>query len=171
MKSLLASVLLILSSLASAGTLPFPSTVTLSPAIHTARCYAATAHVTPDAVVTGFSADGAYVLGQADSTAVCGSSGRGGDLHYYSVCVQLQWDLTGTLVSTIATPTIINGVVKSVPCAPVALVYPVPTPPSSTVVGNEFVNAGGYIAETVLVEACGSIACYATYYEPTLETP
>jgi hypothetical protein len=166
-------VFLLVSSVAMADvTLPVPSTVTLTPYISAPRCSAVTAKVPGyKTVVTGFSSDGNYVLGQVNTTTVCGSSGRGGGLHYYTICAQFQWDLTGNLVSTVATPAQVNGVYVSSPCPDVPVVLPPNTPPGGTVIGNEFTNSGGYVAETVISEACGSGACYATYYYPTLVTP
>lgn len=151
-----------------------PHTVDLSPAVSLPRCSAITATTNGYAsVVTGFSSDGNYVLGQVQATWVCGSSGRGGGLHYYGVCTQLQWDLSGTLISINASVGFsAPGVPVSVNCPSVTFqVLPSKLPPSSSVIGNEFTNSGGYVAETVIEEACGSAACYATYYIPTLIAP
>jgi hypothetical protein len=158
----LALLFLFVATLAQAGeiSLPTPHTVNLTPPVTLFRCGAWTATVSAyKTIATGFSADGNYVLGQVQGTFVCGSSGRGGGLYYYKVCVQFQWDLTGTLVNTTATPGRgSNGYPISVYC---------PTAdPTET-----YTNSGGYVAETIITQACGSVACYATYYTPTLVTP
>jgi hypothetical protein len=161
---------------AFAGTtiqLSTPNRITLNPAVNAPRCsawYVTTAGY--QTVVTGFSADGNYVLGQVSAYFTCGSSGRGGGgIHTYYSCAQLTWDLTGALVSATDPITLSNGYPVSTYCPSVTLNQPSMTPPSNSVVGNSFENAGGYTAETVVEEICGSVACYATYYVPELVTP
>jgi hypothetical protein len=145
-----------------------PHTVNLNPIVSVFRCSASLATTGGyETVVTGFSADGNYVLGQAPSWFTCGSAGRGGTLYSVALCTFLTWDLSGNLVS-VNTPS--NGH-QSQACPAVSLVFPSRTPPGTTVVGNEFANTGGYTAETLIAEACGSIACYASYNYPTLVTP
>jgi hypothetical protein len=164
------SLLALIPSLALADeiSLSTPYTVALNPVVSVPRCFASQATTSGyKSVVTGFSADGNYVLGQVSSHFTCGSSGRGGTLYTVHLCTSLTWDLSGNLVS-VNTPS--NGH-QSQDCPAVSLVPPSTIPPGTTVVGNEFTNTGGYVAETILAEACGSIACYATYYYPTLVTP
>jgi hypothetical protein len=175
-RSLVAAVAIALSTGAAAETtiqLPTPHTITLNPAVNAPRCsawYVTTAGY--QTVVTGFSADGNYVLGQVSAYFTCGSSGRGGGgIHTYYSCAQLTWDLTGALVSATDPITMSNGYPVSTYCPSVPLNQPSMTPPSNSVVGNEFTNAGNYTAETVVEEICGSAACYQTYYYPTLITP
>lgn len=172
MKSPIACVLSLFALSAHAGTeipLDTPHTVNLTPIVSVAgRCSAAQATTYGYAtVVTGFSADGNYVLGQVPSWFTCGHSGRGSTVHTDNVCTYLRWDLSGNLVSE-TTPTHGDG---SLPCASVPVVLPSKIPPSSTVVGNEFPSAGGYTAETLISEACGTIACYESYNYPTLVAP
>ena len=172
MRPLIASLALILPPIAAqAGEIPLstPHTVDLSPVVSVARCFASQATTRAFAsVVTGFSADGNYVLGQVSSHFTCGSSGRGGILYTVQLCTFLTWDLSGNLVS-VNTPS--NGH-QSQACPAVSLVFPSTTPPTTTtVVGNEFTSAAGYTAETLIAEACGTIACYASYNYPTLVTP
>lgn len=166
MKTLLVVLALALSATVQASEfeLPTPYTAALEPAVPCAPYATIDPYKT---VVTHFSADGNYVLGQVASHYTCGCRGRG-CLHTYYVCTFLQWDLAGNLVST-STPS--NGL-ANINCPSVGpLSTPATTPPSSSVLGNEFTNSGGYTAETVVEEICGSIACYATYYLPTLVTP
>lgn len=166
MKLLSLLVLTFLSTGAYAQTaLSTPNTVPLTPAVAGAPLGATTAAY--GTVVTGFSADGNYVLGQVTSHFTVGCRGRG-CFHTYYVCTSLQWDLGGNLVST-STPSG-NGS-QNLPCPVVTLTQPRLTPPSNSVVGNEFENTGGYIAETIVEEICGSVACYETLYIPTLVTP
>ena len=164
----LACVLLLSVGSAQAGTALYtPQTVPLTIPTPAPYCYAANATTQPYATaLTGFSSDGNYVEGQVQSHYTCGHSGRGGYVKTVYLCTTLTWDLTGSLVSTHTpySPT-------SVSCPAVPVTLPSTSPPGSTVVGNEFTNSGDYVAETVISEACGSIACYATYYEPTLITP
>ena len=167
---------LFLISPAFAGTsinLATPHTIDLTPPVSATGCYAG--QVTTlgyKTVVTGFSADGNYVLGQVAAWFTCGHSGRGSTIHTIWNCAQLQWDLSGNLIST--TVNVVRGAggqpVSSY-CPVETLEMPSTTPPGSTVVGNAFTNTGDYVAETILSEACGSIACYATYYYPTIITP
>lgn len=146
-----------------------PTTVNLPPS--TNYCRAAYATTAPDATfVTGFSSDGNYVLGHVQSHFVCGTGGRGG-VQYVYVCTSLQWDLSGNLVSENTPISSQLGGRQSLWCPGVSLSYPRFTPPSNSVVGNEFTNSGGYIAETVVEEICGYSACYQTLYLPTLITP
>jgi len=152
--------------------LPTPHTITLSPAVSVPGCFAGSVTtLTYKTTVTGFSADRNYVNGQVRAWFSCGHSGRGSTVHTVYSCPQLTWDLSGNLVSAVAPIAYNNGQPVTSYCPAVELVYPSTQPPSSTVVGNEFTNSGGYIAETLLTEACGAIACYATYYYPTLITP
>jgi hypothetical protein len=149
-----------------------PNTIALNPVVSTFGCYAAS--VTTRAystVVTGFSVDGNYVQGQVSAYFTCGHSGRGSTVHTVYSCAQLTWDLSGNLVGAVAPIAYNNGQPVSSYCPTVSLTYPSNQPPSTEVIGNEFMNAGGYVAETLLAEACGAIACYATYYYPTLLTP
>ena len=118
-------------------------------------------------VLTGFSQDGNYVLGQVMSHFTCGHSGRGANIHTYFLCTFLKWDLSGNLVGT---ETMTAGA-KTLSCPSVPLNAPSLSPPSNQVVGNGFVNAVGYVAETLVQEVCGSIACYETLLYPTLITP
>jgi hypothetical protein len=149
-----------------------PNTIALNPVVSAYQCYAGSVTTTAYAtVVTGFSADGNYVTGQDSAWFTCGHSGRGSTVHTIYSCAQLTWDLSGNLVSAVAPIAYNNGQPVSSFCPTVPLVYPSKQPPSTSVVGNEFTNSGGYAAETVLVEACGAIACYHTYYYPTLLTP
>jgi hypothetical protein len=169
------ALLSLVASVAFAGTdiqLSTPNRITLNPAVNAPRCsawYVTTAGYAT--VVTGFSADGNYVLGQVSASLTCGSSGRGGTIHTYYSCAQLTWDLTGTLVSATDPITLSNGYPVSTYCPTEQLNMPSTTPPSNSVVGNEFTNAGEYTAETVIEEICGSVACFATYYLPELVTP
>lgn len=152
---------------AMAGTLPAPKApFVLSPAVDGVST--ASAPFAPGVAVTGFSADGNYILGQIPSQFGVGCPGRG-CIRHYQVCTYVQWDLAGNLVSTV-TPT--NGL-ANLPCPSVTLNQPSNTPPSNSVVGNEFENAGGYIAETIVEQICGSLACPASwiYYVPTLISP
>jgi hypothetical protein len=175
MKSL-ALALILFSPAAFAGTpinLGTPYTINLTPPVSVTGCYAgAVTTIGYKTVVTGFSADGNYALGQVAAWFTCGHSGRGSTVHTVWSCAQLRWDLSGNLVDT--TVNVARGAGNqpvSSYCPTETLEFPSTTPPSTRVVGNEFTNAGGYVAETVLAEACGSIACYATYYYPTLVTP
>ncbi len=179
MKTFFAAVILALCSLASAQAqtatiyLPTPYTIPLNPVVQGAGCYAGSVTLRAySTVVTGFSADGNYVTGQDIAYFTCGHSGRGSTIHTVYSCAQLTWDLSGNLVgATDIIATNAYGAPVSSSCPTVPLVYPAKTPPSTETVGNEFSNAGGYVAETILAEACGSIACYATYFYPALLTP
>ena len=136
--------------------------------MHTFGCYAEKATIRAfSTAVTGFSADGNYVTGQAPAYFTCGFSRT-----FYS-CAQITWDLAGNLVS--ATDTIEYsrpGALVSYNCPDLGLVMPSRTPPSTTVVGNSFTNPGGYVAETLLSQPCGAIACYGLpIYAPILLTP
>jgi hypothetical protein len=175
MKRLLACIVFLLGVGAAEATtyqLETPYIVGLSPVVYLPRCAASTAR-TAQTAVTGLSSEGNSVLGQALSTWVCGSSGRGGGgLHYYTACTTLQWDLTGALISVTTPVEFSGGYPVSTSCPSVTFnATPSTTPPSSSVVGNEFTNAEGYVAKTVIEEICGSVACYATYWIPTLVTP
>jgi hypothetical protein len=156
MKALLLS-LIASSAIADQLTLevPYaPYAIRLDPAVSVTGCYAGTATASKyKSVVTGFSADGNYVLGQVLSRWVCGN-GRGSAIRYGTACTYLQWDLSGALTS-VMTPTV--GLTN--------LTCP-PADPTAT-----YTNSGGYLAETIIAQACGAIACYATYYYPTLVTP
>lgn len=175
MKSLVA--LLLFSPAAFAGTsidLPTPHTIAMTTPVTQPRCSASAVITSGYATtVTGFSADGNYVLGQVAAYFTCGSSGRGGTLHTYWNCAQLSWDLGGNLISATVSVATVNSTPISSYCPAETLNMPSRTPPSSTVVGNEFTNSGGYIAETVLEQVCGSSACPSSwlYYLPTLLTP
>ena len=162
---LFALLLTLVSSLALGTELTTPSQVPLNPAVSTVGCSAFEATTAAyKTTVTGFSADGNYVLGQVQSHFTCGHSGRGSTVHTVYTCTYLTWDLSGLLVST-------NTPSAGGACPAVSLEAPPMAPPGGTVVGNEFTNSGGFTAETVLTEACGSIACYATYYYPVLLLP
>lgn len=52
--------------------------------------------------VTGFSADGNYVLVEAKGYTTCGNSGRNGGISHVYWCDQLTFDLSGNLVSKLA---------------------------------------------------------------------
>jgi hypothetical protein len=176
MTKLLLSILLAAAPLAANAQtyLPTPQTIALTPVVHTFLCYAENVNVRVySTAVTGFSADGNYVTGQAPAYFTCGHSGRGATIHTYYSCAQLTWDLSGNLVS--ATDTVqfaSNGAPMSYNCPDLGLVMPSRTPPSTTTVGNSFTNASGYTAETLLSQPCGSIACYGQpIYAPTLLTP
>jgi hypothetical protein len=154
--------------------LPTPQTIVMSAPVSTFLCSAYEVTVVPYATdVTGFSADGNYVTGQVSAHFTCGHSGRGSTIHTYYSCAQLTWDLSGNLVSaTDTTQYGSNGAPVSYSCPDLGLVLPSRTPPSSETVGNSFTNAGGYTAETLLVQQCGSIACYGLPLAyPTLLTP
>lgn len=159
MRPLIALLALILSSVSFAGTqisLPTPHTVNLTPAFaHPPYCAAGTATtVAYDTVVTGFSTDGNYVLGQVPGYFMCGHSGRGSTVHAVYTCVQLRWDLSGILISTTANPSFAsNGNPISVNC---------PSADPSAV----YTNTGGYDAETLVQPNY-----YGSYYYPTLVTP
>jgi hypothetical protein len=177
-KNFLALVILALCSLsAQAQTsidLPTPQTLALAQPVQTFLCYADQVNLKVySTAVTGFSADGNYVTGQVPAYFTCGHSGRGATIHTYYSCAQLTWDLSGNLVS--ATDTVqfaSNGAPASYSCPDLGLVMPSRTPPSTTVVGNSFTNDGGYVAETLLSQPCGSIACYGQpIYGPILLTP
>lgn len=43
------------------------------------------------AVVTGFSADGEYVLGQVSTHFTCSAGGRGSKPHAYNACALISW--------------------------------------------------------------------------------
>ncbi len=49
--------------------------------------------------VTGFSADGNYVLVKAKGYTTCGSSGRGSTVQHVYWCEQLTFDLSGSLAT------------------------------------------------------------------------
>jgi hypothetical protein len=153
--------------------LPTPYTLALPQAVSTPTCYAANVTLVPYATdVTGFSIDGNYVTGQVSAHFTCGHSGRGSNIHTYYSCAQLTWDLSGNLVSATDVATDSNGLPISYNCPTLSLILPSRTPPSSETVGNEFANSGGYTAETLLVQQCGSIACYGLPLAyPTLLTP
>jgi hypothetical protein len=171
MKSL-ALLLLPLAAQAASIDLQTPHTITLVPYVSVTGCFAESVTTFAYATtVTGFSTDGNYVTGQVSAWFTCGHSGRGGRVRTVYSCAQLTWDLSGILASATAPIAYTNGLPVSSFCPTVDLVYPSTQPPSTTVIGNEFTNPGGYIAETVLAEACGSIACYSTYFYPTLITP
>jgi hypothetical protein len=149
---------------ALAGTsipLPVPYTVYLTPAVSSSGCSTQTATTAGyyASIVTGFSADSNYVLGQVPATYVCGHSGRGSTIQHYGVCALLMWDLTGNLVGVTAKPAY-NSLGQ-----PVTARCPVVDPTAV------YTNSAGYTAETVIEQACGTSACYSTYYEPTLITP
>lgn len=46
------------------------------------------------AVVTGFSADGQYVLGQVSTHFTCSVGGRGAKPHAYSTCALIAWPVS-----------------------------------------------------------------------------
>jgi hypothetical protein len=177
MKILRLCLLLMFSMSAFAQTsipLNTPHTVALNPVVATVGCSAWGVTTFGYAtVVTGFSTNGSYVTGQVSAYFTCGHNGRTSTTHTVYSCVQLSWDLSGNLVS--ATDTIAYnslGVPVSSYCPSVTLsAFPSTVPPSSSVIANSFTNAGGYTAETILYEACGTIACYAMYDYPTLLTP
>lgn len=169
MNKLLVCALLPMAASAGEVGLTTPSTSAINPPVVTSGCTAYTATIAPyRTTVTGFSADGNYVQGSVASHYTCGHSGRGSTVHTVYLCTILTWDLSGNLVSAATAPSL-----TSVNCPAVTLEQPPNTPPGGTVTGNSFVNAGGYVAETVLTQVCGSVACPATwlYYAPTLVTP
>ncbi len=174
MKPFVFTLALLAAPVAHAGTLNLatPHTIALNPPVYTTGCSAwqATTYAYA-AVVTGFSSNGVYVLGQVAAYFTCGHSGRGSTVKTIWNCAHLQWDLSGNLTSATANVATSEGAPVSSYCPAVALELPSTTPPSNSVIGNEFTNAGGYVAETVIDEACGSVACYAAYYYPTLVTP
>jgi hypothetical protein len=177
MKSLILATLLALCGVAQAQTqidLPTVNNIVLDTPVHTPVCYADNVTVSVySTAVTGFSSDGNFVNGQATAHFTCGHSGRGANIHTYYSCASLVWDLAGNLVSATDTNVVdANNLPVSSSCPDLGLVLPSRTPPSSPVVGNEFTNAGGYIAETIVSQPCGAIACYGLPLDfPVLITP
>ena len=51
------------------------------------------------AIVTGFSADGNYVIAESTGTTVTGHSGRGSTIRRTYECVRWTWDLAGNVVN------------------------------------------------------------------------
>src|SRR4029077_20095535 len=79
MKFLFAILAVLAASAAAAQTsinLPTPQTIALAPVVQTFGCYAESVNVRPySTAVTGFSADGNYVTGQAPAYFNCGHRG------------------------------------------------------------------------------------------------
>lgn len=163
--------LLALTGTAFAGQsiqLATPYTVPLNYPVALSTCAASQAMTQAyRTTVTGFSPAGDYVYGTVASHFTCGHSGRGANIHTYWRCTTMTWDLSGNLVGT-STP---GAGAANYYCPNVPLNQPSLIPPSNEVLGNAFVNAGGYMAGTLIDEICGSLACYETLFYPTLYTP
>jgi hypothetical protein len=148
MKAFCLGFALILSSLASAAdiTLLVPTIAAIDPAIPATCSW--TRYKAALARVSGFDATGNFVLGTADSVAVCGHSGRGSNIHYYHYCANFAWDLSGNLVTTTI------GSCSEVDAR------------------ATYSNAGGYMAFTVVVPYPPQYNYWLNEYEnPTLTTP
>ena len=143
MKSLFASIALLICAVAHADTLSLQIPVS---------------HFNPicgyapfnEQTVTGFSADGNYVFVQAHGYTTCGSSGRGSTVQHAYWCDLLTFDLSGNLVSQTALKPATYAGFNSCPWA---------DPHAS------FTNAAGYLGFT-LVETYNY-----TLTAPQLETP
>lgn len=143
MKILSFALLLMVSGTAFAGT-DVPLQI---PAAYTRPVYPA------ENVVTGFSADGNYLIVHARGWYASGHSGRGSNYTYQSWCGDLTFDLAGNLVgSTVVT------------ASGTASYYACPTADAS---GN-FTNSGGYNAYTVVTRP---VYYWAPKYTPTLMSP
>ena len=97
------------------------------------------------AVITGFSADGNYVIGESNGATVSGHSGRGSTIHTTWSCVQWTWDLTGNVVDEIVLD----------PLHACSGLDPTQT----------FTNDGGYVAWTTVYQY------YPATHFPMLTTP
>jgi len=97
------------------------------------------------AIVTGFSADGNYVIAESTGTTVTGHSGRGSTIRRTYECVRWTWDLAGNVVN--------EAVLDSLHACPALN----PT--------RQFTNSGGYLAWTTVYQY------YPATHFPMLTSP
>ena len=143
----LAFVLSLLCAVALAGpvTIQNPTIQDLVPA---ATCGAG---VPMQSIVTGFSANGNYLMSTAKGWVACGHSGRGTNFVYYRWCFYLTFDLAGNLVSVTGQQS--NAAYSACPNADA---------------GATYTNSAGYTGYTEVF----SQPAYGTYQRyPALDAP